>query len=226
MDFLVLFLSVAFLTTLSTLSGALLLRSVGIGVPVIKLGTWGPKATVRIAGSSVSISPWIFSGSVIFKDVENVDLYGSEPGGIFSSFGRIPRALMVLTGPAAMFVFAFLLMGVDAVEAFVSGFSQIFRGALSPFGYAQELLGSFWAVVHNSPVLGTALLASKLSAFAMLPIAPFSGGQALSELARPTGAVHGRLNSIILQVGILVMLVIVLSWMSALGYWLLYGGSV
>lgn len=223
---LVIVVSVVFFIVVSTVSGALVLRAAGIGIPAIQLGVWGPKVKGRIGESTVSLSPWLFSGSVTFKDAGNIDNYDNVPGELFSSLGRLPRAFMMLVGPAVILFCSVLIIGSEAVQAFTAAFYQIPRGALSPFTYAQELLASFWPVVSESPLEAAALVMGKIAALAFMPIPPFSGGQVLMELSRSKGATHGRSAMVFLQLGMLIVLLLVVSWIAALGYSLVHSGAI
>jgi len=106
MALLVLLVSIALSTLVSTLAGAVVLRSLGVGVPRIDLGVWGPKVRFAARGSDVSLTPWLISGASTFKDVGNAERYADRPGTLFSAWSRPVRALVQLAGPAAVLAVA------------------------------------------------------------------------------------------------------------------------
>lgn len=222
----VLFIGIAFTTLVSTLAGALALRSIGIGVPRIDLGVWAPKIRFAIAGSDISLSPWMLSGSSTFKDFGNADLYGDCPGKLLSSFGRIVRALLALVGPLAVLAIALLFAGWEALLAFGSGFAQVVVGALHPFSHAQAYLAAFVNVAAQSPVSSIGIVLAKLAAFSLLPIPPLSGGRALIELFRPRDSAYGTIAALVQKVGTVAVFFIAAMWLAAAGWWLVHGGAI
>ena len=222
----VLFISIALTTLVSSLAGAIALRSLGIGVPRIDLGVWAPKARFAAAGSDFSLSPWMLSGSVTFKDVGNADLYRDRPGKLLSSFGRPARTLLSLVGPAAVLAIACLFAGTEALVAFGSGFEQMLAGTLHPLSHAQAYLSDFDNAVVQSPISSVGIVLAKLAAFTLLPVPPLNGGRALIELCRPRDRGHGRIAAVVPGIGLFVVLFINVMWLVAGGWWLVNGGAI
>jgi hypothetical protein len=210
------------LTTLvSTLAGAAALRFSGVAVPRIEFGVWSPKLRGHLAGSEISLSPWLFSGATIYKDFNNADIHDAVPGRLFGSLGRTPRALIALAGPAAVLACAAMFAGADVFGAFMSAFAQIARGAMSPFGYAQELLVEYWQLAESSPAAGIGIALAKFSAFMLLPIPPLNGGHALLELFRRKDEAYGPGAIRAQALGVYILLLLAASWFVAIGYSLL-----
>lgn len=224
---LVLLVVATVLTTLiSTVAGAVALKVLRIGVPRVDLGAWGPRAHFVVAGSDISMSPWLLSGSSTFKDVSNSDVYGGRPGKLFSSFSRVSRALLTLVGPAAVLALAYALAGDGVFAAVGSAFAQILSGALHPLTQAQAYLSAFEEMARWSPLTAAGVLLAKFAAFFLLPVAPLNGGQALVELSRPRGMGYSPAVVVVQKVGLLMVLGLALAWLVAVGYWLFSGSTL
>lgn len=221
-----LLVAVVLTSLVSTLAGAFALRLLGVGVPRIDLGAWGPKARFTVAGSDVSLSPWLVSGSSTFKDIGNADVYGNSPGKLLSGFGRWVRAAVPLIGPLSVLAAACLLAGHEALGAFGRGFAQIFLGALDPLDTAQVYLDAFRDLAGASPVASMGVALAKFAAFSMLPLPPLNGGQAIAELSRGRDAGFGPRMALVQQAGIFAVLIIIMAWLVAVGAWLARGGAI
>lgn len=95
------------------------------------------------------------------------------------------RVSIPLVSMAVMFLFSFAVLGFQAVEAFLSGFSQIFSGSLGPFSDAQSYLDSGVDYARTSSTLQlAAMTCTKLIALNLLPFTGLNGFNILMSLAR------------------------------------------
>lgn len=221
----VLFVGIALTTLVSTLAGALVLRSLGVGVPRVDFGVWSPRARFSVAGSEVSFSPWLISGSSTFKDIDNVDIYADSPGKLLSSFGRIVRSFLHLVGPFAVLAVSILFAGQEVLVAFVGGFTQVVEGALHPLTHAQSYLSTFVSLATNSPLPCIGIVLAKLAAFSLLPLPHLAGGQALFELI-PAPADRGAVADFARGAGNFAVFFIVFMWLFAAGWRLVHDGMI
>lgn len=200
---------------LPTVASALLARALGLAVPRVDLGVWRPRLRSDIGGTAVTLTPWQLSSSYLLKDAANRDDYPETPGRLFDSVPPLVRALVIVTGPLLLLLATVPALGMEAFTAFAAGFGQIVAGALSPFGEAQALLAGFRETAAATPVRSVAIVVSKLAAFALLPIPPQPGGNALLQLLRGRRLETPGWFGTVQLVGLLAVLAIAASWVAA-----------
>lgn len=200
---------------LPTVAAAVLARALGLAVPRVDLGVWRPRLRSRIGSTAVTLTPWQLSSSYLIKDAADQDDYPTTPGRLFGSVNPPGRALIVVSGPLLLLLATVPVLGASAFAAFAAGFGQIVAGALSPFGEAQALLAGFRETAAATPVRSVAIVVTKLAAFALLPIPPQPGGNALLQLLRGHRAGYPDWFAAAQLVGLLAVLGIVVSWVAA-----------
>ncbi|RZI54446.1 MAG: hypothetical protein EOP12_02870 [Pseudomonas sp.] len=170
-----------------------------------------------------------FAGHVEFRnlrseevDTRDVDVLSSDAEA-FRYLDLQPRyrqVLISLSGCAALFVLAYAVLGSRAGIELVRGFGQIIGGALSPLDAAQGLLGAAQRqVLQLSPAHMLALVAVKLAALNLLPLAPFNGASAIS-VALSGNAVSSYGWEQWTRMAIWISIAMGLSWLVALAVYL------
>lgn len=210
-------------TVVPTLVCVLVARGIGLGVPEVQFGVWGPRVRQPIGASILTVTPWLFSSSYTLKDFPNREVHADASGASFHELNPMLRAAVVVAGPLSMLLACMLPMGVGALASFVAGFSQIVAGAISPFGSAQTLLAGFWGLASTQPWDALALLLTKFAAFNLLPLPSLPGGNALVQLIRWRRPDYPAGLGSVLFIGLMVTALIGLSWAAGAAWFILSG---
>ena len=221
MPLMVLMLCVGVASTLPVLVTALVARALGVGVPQIAAGVGRPRLEWTLGGTAVLVTPWLFASSCTFKDHDDPDLGADAPGRPFGKVHPVLRALVVLSGPLVVLALCVAAAGTAAGAAFVQSFGQIIDGALDPLGQAQAYLGRYGQAADAAPFATGALLLAKLVAFSLLPLPLLAGGNSLLQLVRWKRPGLPPWVGPVLQVSLLLILAMVVSWTVALAVFLL-----
>jgi hypothetical protein len=124
--------------------------------------------------------------------------------------------LITISGPLLLAITAVLALPFDRfLPAIISGFEQIIHGAISPSAYAEPLIQQFFTECLATSVLAAyGILASKLVAFNLFPLANLNGGQILTSLF--PNFHDSKWGMGMITVGFLLVLAISISWGVAL----------
>ena len=192
----------------------------------------------RLAGATIS-EVGIFTGPEIMK----IEVYGLPfrlnlfPLGSYIKFDAdqspargkrldeinpLIRALIAASGCIALLALAAISLGPRAtLHQTVTGFSQIVSGGLSPIANGTRLLQRLWQFAATEPLLATVgLVASKEAAFNLLPLPVFNGGDIILNLVTLVKPISSSLRDKLNIVGLLLMIVIWISWLAALIWFL------
>lgn len=213
-------LIVAWVLLIVLFTSAHALGGLAFGIELEEVSYGFGKALFRRGKVKIGTVP--FGGYVKLKDTrEDVD---DEPDNLraFNHRSRFVQAFIYLLGCAAMALVAMLLLAGPALAEVVAGFRQIIAGAFAPGSTAQNYIQAthtLWTQHGFVALLG--LLAAKIAAFNLLPLATLSGGQAILALA---GADRGRQPQWLLgvmNISIALLLALMCSWAYALVLFLL-----
>lgn len=164
------FAAVCILQTVGTLSMAAMAKCLGASISEVSIG-YGP-LIASFGRLKVRLLP--ISGTVKLQSVADA----KSPQELARAFDLQPLwkpVLFHLSGPAILALFAVLLAGQDALDAFGSGFGQIFIGAIRPFSVAQTYLNDYAAYAESHGTLDVlTIIAAKLAALNLVPIIPTS----------------------------------------------------
>jgi membrane-associated protease RseP (regulator of RpoE activity) len=150
---------------------------VGIGPALLRSRHFELKL-IPLAGS-VEFENW--RTEEINASTTNDDGDAIDPSRYLDLQPRHRQILISLSGCIALLLLAFAMIGPEAGSALGHGFAQIIGGALSPLERAQALLQEAHRLIRELPpaqVLG--LVAVKLAALNLLPVAPFNGASAIA----------------------------------------------
>lgn len=180
-------------------------------------------AGVRIDEIAVFYGPTLtkFKLGVLPIKVGVLPMGGSVSFDTEDFWGRslLTRLVVRLSGPVLIFITSAICLSISiAFHEFIDGFGQILKGALSPLQYGPHLIEKYFAVVEDSPVIaGYGILAAKIAAYYLLPIAGLPGGQVIMETIP---WLHPSKRGIsLIVIGMLINVAIVLSWAVAfVGY--------
>lgn len=220
MPLMVFLLCLGVASTLPVLLTALASRMLGVGLPRIELGVGRPRLDWTLGSTTLSVTPWLMASSCTLKDHDNLDLFADFAGRRFGDVHPVLRALVVLAGPLVVLALCVAAAGPAAGTAFAQGFGQIIDGALDPLGQAQAYLGRYGQAADAAPFATGALLLAKLVAFSLLPLPLLAGGNSLLQLVRWKRTGLPPWVGPVLQVSLLLILAMVVSWTVALAVFL------
>lgn len=187
-------------------------RAAGVRVREISIGV-GP---VLFRYKSFVLKPLPINGYVKFLDTREHIVSDAElPFAIDRlSLGR--QIMVTLSGCAALIVLAAALNGAGAWQDLSALPAQYVMGALSPFGTAQTLLHEARRVINTSPLLNLlGIIAAKLAAFNLLPLAGSNGSQIIIAVAQRLGLVKpypGAIHKLV----VFITIAAIISWVLAL----------
>ncbi|PXX35295.1 site-2 protease family protein [Undibacterium pigrum] len=156
----------------------------GVEVQKISLG-FGPTLLQR---KNVVVKLIPLTGYVRFRDTRNMEFFDGNPSRTFDRLPALQQILVALTGCAIQLALAFVILGQSALTDFLALFEQYFMGALSPFELAPSLLHDAYRLIQTTPfftLLG--IVAAKMAAYHLLPLAGFNGTQIITILAQRLG---------------------------------------
>jgi hypothetical protein len=135
-----------------------------------------PLTTFSLFGDAIAIG-YIPTGSSIAFDIPQ-----------FSSRPLPVRLAVILSSSAALFLLAAALLGFSSSwHHFVSGFSQLLGGALRPRTTALGLIAQLQVVFSTSFTTTAGIVASKLTAFSLLPLGGMATAECIRQLLGPFG---------------------------------------
>ncbi len=160
-----------------------------------------------------------FGGFVKMKDSRTKILSPCETHDAFNHQPLWKQLLLPLSGSVTLLLVAVAILGKEGCSAFLSAFIQIPLGAIGPFSTAQNYFAACRSFLSDHGVLSTfALVATKLSAFNLLPLSAVNGGQALIILAK-----WGRPSTVwenaVTQWLALPAIILLFGWVLAFGCW-------
>lgn len=134
----------------------------------------------------------------------------------------LTRAIIASSGCMALLLLGAACLGPTAAfQHAVSGFSQVILGALSPLAYGAQLLKQLYQFASTEPLFATlGLVASKETAFNLLPIPVLNGGDIILNLVSIVKPISDSLKAKLNMLGLLLVLAIWASWIVALVYFL------
>jgi membrane-associated protease RseP (regulator of RpoE activity) len=146
------------------------LITLGIGWTLLKIGLL-----------QIKLLP--LGGSVHMKDSRTETLTEAELADAFDHQPRWRQAAIPLGGSLSVLGVSLLLLGIEGWDAFLSGFHQVFAGALSPLTVGPQLIAAFVSGVESDPVAWSfGLFCAKIAAVNLLPLPSLNGGDALMAL--------------------------------------------
>lgn len=206
---------------------AILITGLALGVEFKKFSFGiGPKLW-RHRRFELKLLP--FAGHVEFRNVRNEEIdemdmdfsHGAaEALRYFDLQPRYRQVIISLSGCAALVIMAYAVLGSQAGNELVRGFEQIIGGAMSPLDAAQHILKAARRQLFQlSPMHILALVAVKLAALNLLPIAPFNGASAISVVLS-RNATSSYAWEQWTRSGLWISIAIALSWSVALAVYL------
>lgn len=216
MPLLIFLLCVGVASTVPVLVSAFGARALGVAVPRIELGVGRPRLEWRVGGTTICLTPWLFSSSCDLPGQDSPDLDADAPGRRFDEVHPLVRSAVALAGPLVVLGLCLLVPGSGSDAAFLQAFGQIVDGALDPLGQAQAYLAQYWNAANAAPMTTGAALLAKLMAFSLLPLPLLPGGNALLQLVRWKRRTLPDQASPMLLLSLLLILALVASWTVAL----------
>jgi membrane-associated protease RseP (regulator of RpoE activity) len=150
-------------------------------------------------------------------------LDASDPDGakLLKDLHPLTRAIIASSGCIALLLLGAACLGTAVTQHTMSGFSQIIMGALSPLAYGAQLLQQLYQFASTEPLFATlGLVASKETAFNLLPIPVLNGGDIIINLVSIVKPISDPLKAKLNMLGLLLMLGIWACWIVALVYFL------
>jgi hypothetical protein len=163
-----------------------------LAIAVIVIGNLGTVAACYIARVKMTkIAFFLGKPVVTFSSPLCPVCIGYNPLGAYvqmdmTAFPKQPRFIrcfVAIAGPLTVFLLASLILTFGrAATLFVTGFSQLAHGALSPITYAKPLFSRFFQIASQAPLVGFGILAAKFVTASMIPFPVLPGGRFLVEL--------------------------------------------
>ncbi|MFZ4765833.1 MAG: site-2 protease family protein [Roseimicrobium sp.] len=196
-----------------------------IGLPL--LGTAAQWAALRFARVPVT-SVSVFNGSPIttFTIFGTTITIGCIPTGssvafdipVFRSRSLLTRLAVILSGPAALLVFAVVLLSLpQALSHFISGFFQLVVGAIHPRTTAIEFITRLHTVFSSSASTASGIIAAKLAALALLPLGGMAAAESVRQFLGSFGE-HGVVTAF-LTISALVAILLSILWLLAIFFY-------
>ncbi len=230
-DALTAFTTLTLVSILHTLLGALIAWQSGTRVLEIALGTGPTLSAIKPRGIRCSLRLIPFGGSVTMHDTNAQAEQGKvSDTGMADAFNHRPLwiRLIISLGPSLVLLgLGILILGPPGLDAFVTGFAQIIRGALSPLVTANLLIQNFVDFMNARGYLtAVGLAAAKFAALSLIPLPGSNAGMALIMLMRGKRTTPVRAEELFISIFMLPMLALWLSWAIALVYylWTVIGG--
>lgn len=177
-----------------------------VGAPIISIGLFfGPHIKrIKLGDAVLNIHAIPLGGYVKFSK----DFQEGHP---------LNQILIAISGCIALLVLASVVFGVsEAFHKFVSGFTQIISGALSPRSEGSQFLIALYEFAKNNPfTLCLGLFASKFAAANMLPFPSLNGGDIILMLLNWIKPVSEKLRDKFKSFGIVILLIIMICWIVA-----------
>lgn len=156
-----------------------------------------------------------FFGNVQMKDTREPSHHSDDDWGAWNCQPLWKQVLLPLSGPLVLLLVSAGLLGMPGWHSFTAAFVQIIAGALHPLSNAQNYLLAWHEFARTQPFwLVFALLATKLSAFNLLPFGGLNGLQALTSLAR-WGKPHAAWEEPLVKWLLLPGLAVFVTWLVA-----------
>lgn len=177
-------------------------RAFGLGIAAVSLGA-GPKLlTFPLAGASVGVGPLIVAGGVEFRGEteETPGLAGMRP---------LHRAVLTLTGVAALLVASTAMLGLDALHLVWQTMVALFRLALAPIENGNLIGDVVAAFTAATPWTRAGSIFAVYAGINLLPLLPLPGGGAILALVE---TVTGRALPEKVQRAYLLTSMLVLIW--------------
>lgn len=203
-------------------SAAFLADQLKIRVREVSIG-FGP---VLARFGRVTLRPFLFGGSVRFKDSEAEYLDPDDMHDAFDAQPLTARLAVGASGCIALVLMAAATLRMDGLRAFVNGFAQIVGVALSPLGEAQELLAQMHLAGTTLPFVSLlGFTAAKFAALNLLP-SPATNGGFLIRTAFLRTRLFGLWPSRMTSLCVVAYLGLLLSWLCALLVYLTQSGAI
>lgn len=162
----------------------------------------------------LTINALPIGGYVRLKDSREEPLAEADCHDAYDFQPRLVQALVPLSGATFLLVVALWTLGREGWDLFLSGFGQVFSGALGPYSDAQGHLRRFQDFLGSHDALQSlGLVCAKLAALNLLPLPLLNGGHAIIALAglRPPSRLWDALH----KVGLTVLLPLYGAWIVA-----------
>ncbi|WP_374517931.1 site-2 protease family protein [Undibacterium squillarum] len=203
----------AFLHSLLTAAAC---RAAGVAIREVSIGTG--KEILRCGLFSIRCIP--FGASVSCWELQDLDEDEAALRGatLYENQPVLVRTMIILSGNLGLIVLALVLAGSEGWEAFTSGFSEFFSGALNPEVNGVQYLQSAQSYISTHSWLNyLPFVAAKVAAWNLLPLSSLNGGQMVmlllssSELMKK---LFHKYSSIFLMVMLACWLFALFRWMS------------
>ena len=175
-----------FLLFFPTLCTALIARKLGVKIEEVGFGS-GPLA-LRRGHVTFRWIPW--NSFVRFKHTKEIPVLDLRPEDRQGALDQQPlavRLIVALSGPLTLLAVGVVVLGSSAIDSFVSAFSQILLGALSPLGEAQRYLEATAQWASAGVLVPAGVVATKLAALQLLPLSGMPGLWLLADLVPAIG---------------------------------------
>ena len=171
---------------------------------------FGPRIkTINVGNVVLNIGVIPYGGNVQFGDE-------------IQSLHPVKRIFMLICGPSLLVIMAMMAFGVpDGFQKVLNGFYQLFYGAFSPRTYGSQYLLSLYEFVRiNTLSASLGLIASKVAAFNLLPFPTLTGGMIVMTILNRIRPMSMLVSERIQLFGLLILLILLISWMLALYFFL------
>ena len=178
-------LALGVLTSLSVFALAAAGRLFGVRVLDIKVGYGATLMNLMLGRAKLTLAPIPLGGSVQFAD-NRYKPYDGDPKEAMDSKPALVRFLISSLTFLYLLLFGLLVFGAGVFALMGDAIPQMVKGALSPTGYARELLGDYVEMFRSEGALrAIALAATKLGTVMLVPFSPVLGmGQALVSMLK------------------------------------------
>lgn len=183
---------------------------VGADIQEISVG-FGPRMLrFKTGTANININYILTGGSVKFGDS-------------FQNIHPIKRAFISAAGCLGLLCLASISFGIpETFLKFQNGFGQFVYGALSPRSVGKELLYVFYSFLKvNTFFACIAMTSTKIAAVNMMPLPTLNGGDIVLTLIGWIKPIPSKLREYLQQIGLLVMLALLCSWIIACCYFFL-----
>lgn len=217
---------------LHTLVTALLSWIFRVNIEEISIGALLPVFKMKIGTTILSLKAMPISGFVRYTEPEAAQATPIIQRDQSRYFKQLPTVLIIIiaiAGSLALLQTAIILIGKSAILSGFAVWGQFIAGALGPFSVAQTYLADLSSFIQSAPLETLiAVVFAKYGAINLLPLGGVNGGAIFSVFLRslialfvPLGSLFsGRAVNLYLQLSMILLLLLFLSWSVALFYFL------
>jgi membrane-associated protease RseP (regulator of RpoE activity) len=168
-------LTVYALSLLHVAAFAVIGRMLGMAVYEVSFGMGWRLLHFHVLDFPITLRALPLGGFARFEPDDDPDHLESPPGRAFAGFHPLGRVAVYASGGAALLSLSVLLLGGEAMGAFLRGFGQCLGGALSPRSEGRADIALATGLLLQSPRVAVGVLAAKIAAFNLLPMPALNG---------------------------------------------------